>query len=168
MVKRAGVFMINPHVIIDSATQELRLMKNNILLNCFSISTAKNGLGERLGSGCTPRGLHYIRAKIGADLDPATVFVSRRPTGELYTPQLASEFINRDWILGRILWLCGKEQGLNRLGQVDTMQRFIYIHGSPDGSFSDLPSSHGCIRMTMDDVCFLFDAVKVGYNVIIK
>ena len=114
------------------------------------------------GSYCTPLGAHIIRAKIGAGLPENTVFVGRRPTGELYTPELSEQFPKRDWILTRILWLSGCEVGFNRLGDVDTMRRYIYIHGSPDSVHMGEPGSIGCIRMRNADIVELFDLVSAG------
>ena len=114
------------------------------------------------GSYCTPLGAHIIRAKIGAGLPENTVFVGRRPTGELYTPELSAQFPKRDWILTRILWLSGCEVGFNRLGDVDTMRRYIYIHGSPDSVHMGQPGSIGCIRMRNADIVELFDLVPAG------
>ena len=128
----------------------------------YPVSTAANGAGEANGSYCTPRGQHVIRAKIGADQVENTVFVRRRPTGEIYTPELGAQFPERDWILTRILWLSGCEVGFNRLGERDTMRRFIYIHGSPDEVPMGAPGSHGCIRMRNADVIDLFERVKAG------
>jgi lipoprotein-anchoring transpeptidase ErfK/SrfK len=134
----------------------------------YPISTSKNGAGELNGSNCTPRGLHMIRAKIGAGLPVNTVFVDRRPTGEIYTPELARLHPNRDWILTRILWLSGCEVGFNRLGNVDTMRRYIYVHGSPDSVEMGKPGSIGCIRMRNQDLLGLFDTVAVGTPVEIR
>lgn len=125
----------------------------------YAVSTSKNGAGERRGSFCTPRGRHIIRAKIGAGAPENTVFVRRRPTGELWTPQLSVQYPERDWILTRILWLSGCDVGRNRLGEVDTMRRFIYIHGSPDTVPMGTPGSIGCIRMRNRDIIELFDLV---------
>ena len=134
----------------------------------YSVSTAANGVGCEKDSGCTPLGVHIIRAKIGAGAAPNTVFVGRRATGEICAPELMAEFPNRDWILTRILWLSGKEIGKNRLGNVDTMQRYIYIHGTPDSTDMGKIGSHGCIRMRNADVIALFDAVPVGTSVVIS
>lgn len=131
----------------------------------YSISTAKNGVGEQNGSNCTPRGKHIVRAKIGAGCPENTVFVGRRPTGEIYGPELKEMFPDRDWILTRILWLSGCEVGYNRLGRVDTMRRYIYIHGTPDANPMGVPASLGCIRMRNRDVIDLFDSVAVGTSV---
>lgn len=132
------------------------------LLKQYPVSTARNGPGEQRGSYCTPRGRHIIRAKIGADAAPNTVFVGRRPTGEVWTPELAAQFPGRDWMLTRLLWLSGKQPGFNRLGEVDTMRRYIYIHGTPDTEPMGVPFSHGCIRMRCADVVRLFDLVATG------
>ena len=128
----------------------------------YAVSTAANGPGERRGSYCTPRGDHVIRAKIGARAAWNTVFVGRRPTGEIWSPALAEAFPKRDWILTRILWLCGREPGYNRFGEVDTMRRYIYIHGSPDTVPMGRPGSIGCVRMRNYEIVELFDLVRPG------
>jgi len=115
-----------------------------------------------MGSLCTPLGKHIVRAKMGEGLPLNSVFVARRPTGEIYSDTLARSAPNRDWILTRILWLCGTEPGLNRFGDVDSMRRFIYIHGTPDAEPMGIPASHGCIRMRNIDVAELFDLTPVG------
>lgn len=133
----------------------------------YTISSAKNGTGCIKNSGCTPLGEHVIRAKIGANAPENAVFVGRRLTGEICTPELMAQYPVRDWILTRILWLSGKEVGKNRLGNVDTMQRYIYIHGSPDSAEMGKIGSHGCVRMRNRDVVELFDWVDVGTVVVI-
>lgn len=150
---------INIH--ISSQQLELLDVAGNTM-HSYSVSTAANGAGEKCGSYCTPRGKHIIRAKIGAGLPENSVFVRRRPTGEIYTPELGAKFSQRDWILTRILWLSGCEVGFNRLGETDTMRRYIYIHGSPDAVQLGVPASHGCIRMRNDDLIELFDLVSSG------
>jgi len=132
------------------------------LIKSYLISSAKNGTGQLRGSYCTPLGKHIIRAKIGDKQPVNTVFVKRRPTGEIYSPELATQYPGRDWILTRIFWLSGCEVGFNRLGMVDTMRRYIYIHGSPYSAVMGKPGSIGCIRMHNDDLLELFDKVPVG------
>ncbi len=139
--------------------QMLLLSKDGDVLRSYSISTARNGAGEVYGSYCTPRGRHVVRAKIGGGLPENAVFVRRRPTGEIYTPQLASQFPERDWILSRILWLSGCQCGFNRLGCVDSQRRKIYVHGCPDEAPVGIPHSQGCIRMRNADIIELFDLV---------
>lgn len=134
----------------------------------FPVSTGLNGAGEQDGSGCTPRGEHYIRAMIGAGLPANTVFRARRPTGEIYSSGLAARHPGRDWILSRILWLCGREPGKNRGSGVDTFRRFIYIHGTPDSEPMGLALSHGCVRMRNADVVRVFDCARAGMPVTIR
>ncbi|MDH5435570.1 MAG: L,D-transpeptidase [Gammaproteobacteria bacterium] len=155
----------NRHIEVNIAEQRLRLFDQDKVLMDIAVSTASNGAGELFGSECTPRGQHVIRARIGADCQPGTVFVARRPTGEIYTPELKQTSPERDWILTRILWLSGTERGKNRLGNVDTMRRFIYIHGAPDEDLMGVPSSHGCVKMRNSDVIQLFDQVEAGIPV---
>ena len=155
----------NSHIEVNIAEQHLRLFEQDKLLMDVLVSTASNGAGELFGSECTPRGEHLIRARIGAGCQPGTVFVARRPTDEIYTPELKQVNPERDWILTRILWLSGTERGKNRLGNVDTMRRFIYIHGAPDEDLMGVPDSHGCVKMRNSDVIKLFDLVETGVTV---
>lgn len=145
---------------ISIAQQSLTLFDGaGQVLRGYPVSTASRGVGEQRGSYCTPRGKHLIRAKIGAGQAENTVFVARRPSGEIYSPELGAAFPERDWILTRILWLSGCEPEYNRLASVDTMRRYIYIHGSPESVAMGTPGSHGCIRMRNADIIELFDRV---------
>ncbi len=147
---------------ISIADQALEVVDDGVVTRRYPVSTALNGAGERNGSYCTPRGRHVVRAKIGTDQPLGTVFVRRRPTGEIHTPEFAAANPRRDWILTRILWLSGCERGFNRGGDVDTMRRYIYIHGTPDSVELGRPGSIGCIRMRNTDLVELFDAVPAG------
>lgn len=153
---------------VDVGRQELAVWQGRELLAVFPVSTARNGVGEQSGSGQTPSGAHYIRARIGDGLPEGAVLRGRRFTGELWSPALAAANPDRDWILTRILWLCGLEPGRNRLGAVDTMRRYIYIHGTPDTEPMGVPLSHGCIRMRNDDLVRLFALVPAGTRVDIR
>ncbi len=155
-------------ILVSIPEQRLALVAGGALIAEYPVSTARNGPGESIGSECTPTGWHRIRARIGAGCPPGTVFVGRRPTGEIYSPALAAREPDRDWILTRILWLCGMEPGRNRLGDVDSQRRYIYIHGCPDELPMGIPLSHGCVRMRNTDVMALFDAVGVGTRVLIE
>ena len=162
MIERRVIF-------IDISKQLLTVFdKQHRVVTRYSISSSVKGLGEQKDSNQTPRGLHIIRAKIGENLPIYSVFVARRPTGEIFSEKLRAQFPNRDWILTRILWLSGLEIGVNRLGTVDTMQRFIYIHGTADEDKIGVPNSHGCIRMRNHDVIDLFDRVDVNELVMIQ
>ena len=149
-------------IAIDLPTQSMRILERGREAGRFLVSTASRGAGEREGSFCTPRGAHIIRAKIGAGAEVNTVFRGRRPTGEVYTPDLGRSHPERDWILTRILWLSGREVGKNRLGEVDTMRRHIYIHGAPDEAKMGEPGSIGCVRMSNPDILALFDWAECG------
>ena len=150
---------------IDLSQQRLHLLKQGVEQLNYPVSSALNGPGERMNSGCTPRGLHRIRACIGKDQLSGAVFVGRRPSGEIYAPALAQQYPQRDWILSRILWLGGLQPGFNRYGQVDSQARYIYIHGTNEEDRLGQPVSHGCIRMANADVIDLFDRVKAGVQV---
>lgn len=157
------------NITIHIPTQTLELFDDGgKLLRRYSVSTGANGVGEESGSFCTPRGKHVIRAKIGAGQPENAVFVKRRPTGELYTPQLGVAHPGRDWILTRILWLSGGEPGYNRWGTCDTMRRYIYIHGTPDSTPLGKPGSRGCVRMRNADLLELFELVSAGTAVDIR
>ena len=141
-------------ITIDLKTQKLTFQGRT-----WVVSTSSKGAGEKNGSFCTPRGTHIVRAKIGAGQPLGSVFVRRRPTGEVWTPELHERYPGRDWILTRILWLSGCEPGKNRLGDVDTMRRYIYIHGSHDLAEMGKPGSIGCVRMRNKDIVELYDLV---------
>jgi L,D-transpeptidase YbiS len=147
---------------VSLAAQTLTLRRGDALEKTYVVSTSKHGAGELHGSFKTPRGRHVVRAKIGAGAPLNAVFRGRRPTGEIYSAELARANPGRDWILTRILWLSGTEIGKNRLGPVDTMRRYIYIHGMPDTEPLGVPGSIGCVRMRNADVVELFDLVPVG------
>lgn len=149
-------------IAVSLADQALVVSRGRESVKRYRVSTSKHGAGEAKGSYRTPRGRHLIRAKIGAAAPLDTVFRGRRPTGEIYSADLRRAFPDRDWILTRILWLSGTEVGRNRLGNVDTMRRYIYIHGTPDTEELGVPGSIGCIRMGNRDIVELFDLVPVG------
>ena len=147
---------------VSLATQTMELLRGGAVAKTYSVSTSKHGAGELHGSFKTPRGRHVVRAKIGAGAPLNTVFRGRRLTGEIYSEELRRAQPGRDWILTRILWLSGTEIGRNRLGSVDTMRRYIYIHGAPDSEPMGVPGSIGCIRMANGDLMELFDLVPAG------
>lgn len=152
---------------IDINKQELYLLQGETLIASYSVSTAKNGSGQLNGSECTPLGLHCVESKIGADAEENAVFIGRQETGEIFSEELKENNPERDWILSRILWLSGLESGKNRGGEVDTMRRYIYIHGCPDSDSFAEPSSHGCVKMRNKDILELFNNVDEGMRVLI-
>lgn len=152
-------------IIIDSSKQKMYCYEDEKEVFKYQISTGKNGMGENSGSGCTPRGLHAIYSKIGMQNLVNSVFVSRQWTGEIYSEDLAQKFPDRDWILTRILQLDGLEIGKNKGGNVDSLSRYIYIHGTPDTTKLGYPGSKGCIRMRNLDIIELADWVEIGTHV---
>jgi len=158
---------VSSQVFVDVRSQSLFVKQGSKTVFTTHISTAKNGVGEQYGSEQTPRGWHCIRAKIGKGLPVGSVYVGRRATNEIYSEDMSTAQPERDWILTRILWLSGLEPGFNRLGEVDTMRRYIYIHGCPDSFKMGEAGSHGCIRMRNKDVIHLFDMLNVGAKVLI-
>lgn len=155
-------------IIVSVKKQQLQIFNDSHLVFTYAVSTSKNGVGQQEGSEQTPLGWHKVRAKIGMDCPINTVFVSRRPSGEIYNPSLKKQYPNRDWILTRILWLSGLEVGKNRLGSVDTMRRYIYIHGMPDDKDINVPNSRGCINMRNKDIIQLFDITPIKTPVLIQ
>lgn len=159
--------MTDCYLDVSIAEQRLSLIENGRTVKAYPVSTAKNGPGEQKGSECTPRGWHKVRAKIGEGQPIYTVFKGRRPTGEIYSPELGQIYPERDWILTRILWLGGLDPGKNRYREVDSAWRYIYIHGTPDELMRGKPASHGCIRMFNADMLELFDRIEAGVKVYI-
>ncbi|MEM9242623.1 MAG: L,D-transpeptidase [Pseudomonadota bacterium] len=151
-------------IYINGKAQHLKLLPSEEI---YPISTAKKGFGERINSEQTPCGWHQIAMKIGEGMAENTVFVGRKATGEIYDEALAKQYPQRDWILTRILWLAGLEEGKNKGGDVDSYQRYIYIHGTPDSEPMGVPRSHGCIRMRNHHIIKLFDQLEIGDRVFI-
>jgi len=160
--------MDRSEILVDLAAQTLMLLEGDQVRRQYRVSTARNGPGEQQDSGCTPRGLHRVRIRIGAGCPEGAVFVGCRATGEIYGAELAAQYPGRDWILTRILWLTGLESGRNRGRYVDTLRRYIYIHGCPDTEPMGMPCSHGCIRMRNRNLIELFDLVPTGTLVEIR
>lgn len=153
---------------VSVARQQLVLYEDGEQLRSYPVSTSRHGCGEVLNSYKTPRGRHVVRAKVGAGLAPNAILRGRRPTGEQVTDKMIAAEPGRDWIVGRILWLSGCEVGRNRLGEVDTMARYVYIHGTPHEQQLGSPGSIGCVRMAGADVIELYELVPVGTEVLIS
>ncbi|MGE6794342.1 L,D-transpeptidase family protein [Psychrobacter okhotskensis] len=158
-------------LLINIAQQTLTVYQQNKELAQYLVSTAKHGIGSQQDSGCTPLGQHVIAEKIGSSAPRNAVFVGRVPTGEVYSADFGALHPERDWILSRILWLSGVEEGVNKgrnsQGGCDTYQRYIYIHGTPDSEPMGAPYSHGCVRMRNQDIIELFEQVEEGTPVTI-
>lgn len=158
---------LDPMVIIRVGEQRLYLIRHGIPFQHYPVSTSRHGTGNRDGSFRTPLGVHQVRRKIGADAPPGTVFRGRRSTGEIARILTNGERSPDDNITSRILWLDGLEQGVNRGEDVDSFQRFIYIHGTDEEGLVGRPASDGCVRMTNQGVIDLFDEVPERTVVVI-
>lgn len=154
---------LTPHALtVNAATQSLAHFTaapaaagEYELVREYVISTSRVGLGQKENSHRTPLGLHRISDKIGADAPKGTVFRGRKPVG------LVQQGHPDAPIAHRILWLDGLEPGYNRGGDVDTHNRYIYIHGLGDESRLGQPDSIGCVHMAADDLIPLFDVLPV-------
>ena len=92
--------------------------------------------------------------------------------GRVFNGEIVKVYNNKqrsksDDITTRILWLTGEEESYNKNGNVDSFNRYIYIHGTSEEGRIGIPSSHGCIRMKNIEVLELFNKIKVGTKVLI-
>ena len=158
----------NKLISISVTRQEMKCFEHDHLISTYLISTGTNGVGEQINSECTPRGWHKIYSVIGLDHDCNSVFVAREWTGELYSEALAQSTPSRDWILTRIMQLEGLEPGRNQGGDVDSLKRYIYIHGTPDSTQLGVPCSRGCIRMRNNEIICLANWVTTDTLVYIQ
>ena len=156
-------------LLVDVSRQELLLIEAWTVTRCYTVSTAAAGIDAHEGSGGTPPGVHRIDGKIGAESPEGTVFDSREPTGEVYNPTDENSAADeRDLILTRILTLAGLESGVNQGPGVDSLTRNIYLHGTNHEDLIGQPVSHGCIRLTNNDIIDLFDRIEPGDSVVIE
>lgn len=141
---------------VSVANQRTYWFRNGALDKELICSTSKFGISQEEGSNCTPLGLHAIREKIGDGEPIGTVFKGRVPVryDGIGDPEAR--------ITTRILWLEGLEEGFNRGGNVDTHDRYVYIHGTGDESKMGQPDSHGCVHLKAEDLVPLFAAVPSG------
>ncbi|UYG01410.1 L,D-transpeptidase [Halomonas sp. GD1P12] len=151
-----------PWLEIDLTEQRLRAWQGTRVVHECTVSSGANGVGQHEGSGQTPGGWHYVRASIGQGLPENAVFRGRRFTGEVFSPTLGEQNPDRDWILTRILWLCGLEPGVNRGGSVDSQRRYIYLHGTPPHEPMGVAASHGCVRLRNQDLLWVFEVAVPG------
>ena len=159
-------------LVVDVAGQSLDLIEGGRVTRSWRVSTAAAGIDAREGSLGTPPGLHRIAQKIGAGMTPGTVFESRRPTGEVWpvdggTDEERSATAENDLILSRVMTLYGLEDGVNRGPGIDSLKRYIYLHGSNHEDRIGEPVSHGCIRLSNHDVIDLFERIEVGDPLVI-
>jgi len=142
---------------VNIAAQTVSLFEDGRLVKTYPCSTSRFGIGELKDSNCTPRGLHCIAEKIGEGERPGTVFKSREVIGHTSQPEFANAKITT-----RIMWLEGLQPGFNQGGDVDSHERYIYIHGTGDQHSVGEPASHGCIHLADADLIALFDLLPGG------
>lgn len=155
-------------VLIDATAQKMLLVERGRQVAEWTISTALKGLGSAKGSDQTPLGVHRVAQKFGAGAPLGTIFKSRQDSGQIAKILTGpNENSTGDNVTTRVLWLDGLEPGLNKGGNVDSHERFIYIHGTDEEGKLGRPASHGCIRMRNLDVVKLFDSVDENTLVVI-
>ena len=151
-------------IFVNSSNQTLYLFKDDSLIFETKISTSKYGMGCRMNSFKTPTGLHNVSSMLGKGVPAGTLFKNRRPTEKVINK---NPFDNSDYITSRILRLNGLEEGKNKGGDVDSYNRYIYIHGTPHSNTLGSRQSQGCIRMSDSAVIKLFDLVDQNTLVLI-
>ena len=155
-------------LIVEVTQQKLYVVKEEKVIRTYPISTSKYGIGNEDGSNKTPVGTHRIYEKVGEGVKIGTIFKARISTGRIANISHDSTDVEQDFIITRIMCLEGLEPGVNKGKGIDSCDRRIYIHGTPEEGLIGTPASHGCIRMKNDDVVELFDLVKIGTLVEIK
>jgi len=151
-------------LLVDTAVQQLFLVRESTVLNRWPVSTAEVGLDNRENSGGTPPGVHRVARKIGSGAPDGTIFESRKATGETWTPAWNNDSarLEKDLILSRILILDGLEPGLNQGPGIDSRDRYIYVHGTNREDLIGQPAGGGCVRMVNKSIITLFDQVEEG------
>jgi UDP-N-acetylmuramate-alanine ligase len=150
-------------LVVDVERQMAILLEAERAVGYWPVSTALNGIGGEQGSNCTPPGWHRVHRRLGESAQSGMVFVSREPTGEIWQGQDRAD----DLILTRILTLDGMEDGVNRGPGCDSLERYIYIHGTNQEALLGRAVSHGCIRMGNEDVRDLFARLREGDFVLV-
>ena len=162
--RRLGILPSRFVLLVDVRAQRMHLVQplanfaapDCLLRKTFRVSTSRFGVGQKKNSNCTPLGLHRVAEKIGGGWPIGSVFKSRKMVGYTWNG------CNHAAITNRILWLEGLEPGVNRGGDVDTFERYIYIHGTGDEPSLGRPASRGCIHLGAADLLPLYDFVARG------
>ena len=152
---------------VSVKTQKMYHIINNEVVKTFIISTAEKGIGNIKNSEQTPLGLHSVKEKHGDNTPLNGRMIGRVFYGQIATIYNDSSRSKTDDVTTRILWLSGEEEGVNKGGNVDSYQRYIYIHGTSEEGRLGTPASHGCIRMNNKDVLELYNKIPVGTKVLI-
>jgi hypothetical protein len=151
-------------LVVRIGTATLQFYRGGVLVRSYAISTSKRPPSNVKNSLGTPRGLHEIAERIGAGQPPGMVFKSRAPTGRHFSEvsTLDPDQAENTLITSRILWLRGLEPGVNRDGEVDTYERYVYVHGTNLEDRIGEPLSAGCVLMRNLDIVELYEEVRAG------
>jgi hypothetical protein len=155
-------------IYISTQDCTLALIYDRSVVKLYPISSSKNGTGNDIGSNKTPLGLHEIKKKIGKGLPTNAILKGRVYSGKKATIVKEPIATDTDLVTSRILWLSGLQPGYNQGESVDSFNRYIYIHGTPEEGLIGTHASHGCIRMLNKDVIDLFELVPEGTKVFIE
>ena len=159
-------YMSYTDILVDISQQRLFVLDNRgTLIVSYPISSSHFGEGQVENSFKTPLGKHVIKQKIGSDASKNIIFKERINTGRYAEIHHTDYDSDEDHVTSRILWLEGLEEGFNKGGNVDSFNRYIYIHGTPEEGLIGKKASHGCIRMFNHDVIELYDLVQEGTKV---
>lgn len=150
-------------LVVRISTATMQFYVQGALSKSYVVSTSKRPPSNVKNSLGTPRGLHEIAERIGAGQPPGMVFKARIPTGRHFSemPDVAPDSPD-NLITSRILWLRGLEPGVNRGGEVDTYERYIYLHGTNREDRIGEPISAGCVLMRNLDIVELYENVRAG------
>lgn len=162
LTENFGAKITDTVVLADIASQQMYLVSNNKILKTYIVSTAKAGSGSQKNSNKTPLGVHRIKNKIGHNAPLGTIFFARVASQQIAQIYTDTTDTPKDYVTTRIMWLDGLEKGKNKGGNVDSYERYIYIHGTHEEGLIGKPMSMGCIRMKNADVIEFFDMVKEG------
>lgn len=162
LIEKFGAKKTDTIVLVNIAQQQLLVVSNNNILKTYTVSTAKAGTGAEKNSNKTPLGIHRIKNKIGHNAPLGTIFFARKASGQIAKIYTDTTDTPKDYVTTRILWLDGLEPDKNKGGNIDSYERYIYIHGTHEEGLLGKPMSMGCIRMKNADVIALFNMVKEG------
>lgn len=163
--QRLGIKPTERVLFVRISTQTLQFFRSANLIRSFAVSTSKRPPSNVKDSLGTPRGLHEIAERIGGEQPIGMVFKARRPTGHHFREMETVD--DGNLITSRILWLRGLEPGTNRGDNVDSFERYIYIHGTNREAQIGTPQSAGCVLMRNLDIVSLYEDVRIGDQVLI-
>ncbi len=164
---RLGIKPADRVMVVRIGTQTLKFYRNSLPVKSYVISTSLRPPSNRKDSLGTPRGLHLIAERIGGGQPPGMVFKARVPTGRHFSEYGDEENQRTNFITTRILWLRGAEPGVNAGGEVDSYDRYIYIHGTNHEDQLGRPQSSGCVLVEAKELIELYDEVRTGDHVFI-